>query len=141
MTTIVTNITEIAEALGIPQYPAMEVVRRLFFSGNPIPIPTEFAYVTEPDIGNYSHYSPGKITVYRTYDSKSNIVDKPTLLAYIVEAVKSVMDITMWTNYAGPKAPEATGEPWEKPWERHYPLPGIYAVYPPTLPPADPVEP
>lgn len=134
MIKIETTLVEIAEALGIPVYPCHEVIRRIFLTSQPIPLPAKFTYVIDKGIGNYSAMTPDTLTVFSSQHLGSIIVDKATLHAYIKAVVGSVLDISMYTEYTGPKAPEATGEPWEPKWVPHYPPQGMYAVYPPSGP-------
>ena len=136
MVTINTTLKDIAAALDIPEYTAHEVVRRVFLTAQPVPLPEKFRYISDVGIGSYTQMTAEYLTIYRTLRAESKVKDVATLLAYIKEAVKSVMDLSKWKEYTGPKAPEATGEPWEKPWVAHYPPQGIYAVYPPSGPAA-----
>ncbi|MNN29915.1 hypothetical protein D3C81_1435390 [compost metagenome] len=67
----------------------------------------------------------------------NKVTNKATLLTYIKESAKGLTDLQVWQSFNGPKAPAATGTSFDPVWVRHYPLPGIYAVYPPSLPPSE----
>lgn len=130
MITIETTLTDIAKALDVPVYTTHEIIRRLFLTSQPIPLPEKFKYIADVGSGDYTSLTPEYLTIFRTLNSDSNVLDVASLLVYITEAVKSVMDLSTWKEYTGPEAPAPTGEPWEPKWVRHYPLPGKYAVYP-----------
>lgn len=137
MITIQTTIDDIATRLGLPRTYAEEVVSRLFLPTRPAPLPDGFRLNLAEEPSEYS----GQITlssVYLTVQKRgwleTKIKDVVTLLDYIDESAKSLLDRSVWENYTGPKAPEATGESFETVWVRHYSLPGIHAVYPPSGP-------
>ena len=135
MITINTTIAAIAAALEIPEYPTQEVIRRLFLTSQPVPLPEKVRYISDVGIGSYASLTPEYLTIYRTLHGESKVKDVASLLAYIKAAVVSVMDLSKWQEYTGSKATKATGEPWEKPWVPHYPPQGVYAVYPPSKDP------
>jgi hypothetical protein len=140
MITIDTTFVEIATSLDCPVNVAKEVVRRLFLTSISIPLPDAFRVnvATEAEYTGQVNLSSIRLTVQKRGWTGSKVINKATLLTHISESAKHLVDLQVWHAFNGPKAPVATGTSFEPVWVRHYPLPGIYVIYPPTLPPAAP---
>ena len=119
---------------------AKEVVRKLFLTSSGIPLPPAFRVnLAQPvEYSGQVNFSAIRLTVQMRGWGGNKVTDKATLLVYIKESAKALVDLQVWQAYNGPKAPEATGTSFEPVWERHYSLPGIYAVYPPSIAPETP---
>ncbi len=91
---IETTVVAIAAALGCTQYTAEEIIRRVFLSSQLVPLPPGFRYQTEVGITPYHTKSSLFLTVRKRDNSDSTIKDEASLLAYMVKAAASVMDLS-----------------------------------------------
>ncbi|QBJ02550.1 hypothetical protein MZD04_gp020 [Pseudomonas phage Psa21] len=136
MITIELTQTEIAEHFGCPVARAEEVTRRLFLTSFVSPLPSILRVNIAETPAEYSGQIMAtlkSVTVQRRGWDGNKVKDKATLLAYIRESAKALIDLRVWDEYNGPKA-EVLPIPEPVEPERHYSLPGKYAVYPPSGP-------
>jgi hypothetical protein len=140
MISIDTTFAEIATELDCPVNVAKEVIRKLFLTSSSIPLPDAFRVnLAQPvEYSGQVNFSSIRLTVQMRGWGGNKVVDKATLLVYIKESAKALVDLQVWHAYNGPKAPAATGTNPEPVWVPHYPPQGIYAVYPPSIAPDTP---
>lgn len=135
MIAIDTTFEEIATALDCPVNVAKEVVRKLFLTSSGVPLPDAFRInLAQPvEYSGQINFSSIRLTVQMRGWGDNKVTNKATLLTYIKESAKGLVDLQVWQAYNGPKAPVATGVDLDPVWVPHYPPQGIYAVYPPSI--------
>jgi len=137
MIKIETTKAAVATALGLPQNYADEVIRRMFLTSTGFALPPGLRVnvaETEAEYSGQITCSSLFLTVQKRGWGDTKLTDVASLLEYIKTSAKALLDSSVWDNYTGPKAPEATGTSFDPVWVPHYPPQGKYAVYPPPGP-------
>lgn len=137
MIKIETTRAAVAAALGLPQTYADRVIRQLFLPTTAVDLPDGLRVnvaETEAEWSGQITCSRLFLTVQKRGWGDTKLTDVASLLEYIKTSAKALLDSSVWDNYTGPKAEEPTGTDPEPKWERVYPLPGKYAVYPASSP-------